>query len=1613
MQDANLLFSGDYKRSGVDLVLSKDGHEHVVSDYFKGSLRAALSSPDGAQLSGDLVTALVGEVQVAQLGGGANAAAQVIGTVSKLAGSATAIRNGVSVMLNVGDQVQKGDVVQAGGDSSLTMTFIDGTVFGLSANARMVLNEMVYDPQGSSNSSLLSLVQGTITFVAGETAKHGNMRVDTPVATMGIRGTAVLVEIGFEVPGQGGAPPVKFQVLVEPNGVTGSYVLYSKTGGQAIGTVNAAGQVTSVLGNGDTSTGVADPLTPIARAIIEQTLQTYFPNYVPNANPRSGPGGGSSPGDPNSGTSPDPLKFIIPDFLPNQPYTVPIKLQGDGSNTSPIDVTFTRFNTAPIITVTPVVVTLPVNQNSFDIRDQVRINDPDIGDVATPYVPGTARVISASGPSGTPAALDLKTLIVVDPATGHVSYDPAAFAFLGAGQQAVYTIGFDSQSGPDTTHETLTFTVDGTNDVPVVVSPLTAAASQDDGVQSFNLLAGASDADLGETATLTVGNVKFALNGGTAQNAAPTGVTLTGTTLHVDPSAFAYLGQGQIATITVTYNVIDAHGATVAQTETITVTGVNDQPTIVSTNFTVPQGGEVTLGATSFTISDPDVGSDFTFTVSNVSGGTFVVDSNNFRLFRVAAFDEGGGQTITFTMADLIAGRVHFISDGSGPPSFNLQVDDGSGTSNSQSPVELQTVAFSDLAPVVKGPLTSAANEGDCAVTVNLLECARDPDGGTLSIDNVHYTVGKNDSTALPVGFSLNGASLTYDPANKAFDHLAAGEKMVVTVNYDILDGQGGKTPQTETITITGTNDRPVIKSASFALTEGGITILSASNIGVSDPDSQDFTFSVSQVSHGKFQILTGTGWRDTSTFTSDDLDSGRVRFVHDRSEYDASFSIKADDGQSEHNVSNTFRSTIEIEHVNDAPKMLAAPLLIAEGGTVVLTVLNFLVSDPDDNSFTFTVSDVEHGVFKIKQGNSWVETDHFTTADLKTGRVIFTHDGGGIPPSYSVTADDNHTDTPNHLSDPVDSTVVFIPVNDAPKIESAYFSVDQGGSVLLHVSNFGICDPDSSSFKFTVSNVKGGHFETYNYSHGRWSWTTDTSFTTAELNANHVRFAQDGSTTTPSFTIKADDGSSFNSTSAPFGGSSLLTHPAPVANEDHIVNAALPAGDGWHLDTDNGHYYRLVTTAMSWGVAKMAAQADGAYLATITSQSEQDFVGPLAAGYRAWLGGVSNDDAHGSGHFYWVTGPEAGEPVSYTHWATHEPNGGGGANTQYIHIEGVADRQNLGWNDEPGFDNGRVFIEEVGGLPGQVAFREDTGTTLTTRQLLQNDTALNPSSLSITAVSATSTHGGTVTLDGNIITYHPAANFNGADSFTYTLFDGVATATGTVSFDVAPVNDAPTISTENLSVSESPSGQVTLKGISVTDIDSTSGNFTVTTADGWGHATPAGGGAQDFAAINAGLTQGITYAPGNSAHPTTETVTVMVTDNAGASDSVNFIFALSDTAPVALKGTAGKDVILATDASDTMTGGAGKDQFVFTSNQGQHSITDFTQGEDRIDLHMPNAPTTGNTLTAWLDAHATQVGNDTLIHLDAPDAVVQTNTILLQDVVKSHLTANDFILHA
>jgi hypothetical protein len=162
---------------------------------------------------------LLASAAVAQSTAPAAAGPQPIGKIETATGSITLTHtDAVPLQANVspngglgakvGDFVYLHDVVQTGADGAVGMVFTDGTAFNLSANAQIELNEFVYDPNSTSNSAFMSLTKGTFTFIAGKVAKTGGMKVDTPVATMGIRGTAPHVEIA-----QDGT--VHFSTLVE------------------------------------------------------------------------------------------------------------------------------------------------------------------------------------------------------------------------------------------------------------------------------------------------------------------------------------------------------------------------------------------------------------------------------------------------------------------------------------------------------------------------------------------------------------------------------------------------------------------------------------------------------------------------------------------------------------------------------------------------------------------------------------------------------------------------------------------------------------------------------------------------------------------------------------------------------------------------------------------------------------------------------------------------------------------------------------------------------------------------------------------------------------------------------------------------------------------------------------------------------------------------------------------------------------------------------------------------------------------------------------------------------------------------------------------------------
>jgi cyclophilin family peptidyl-prolyl cis-trans isomerase len=97
---------------------------------------------------------------------------------------------------------------------------------------------------------------------------------------------------------------------------------------------------------------------------------------------------------------------------------------------------------------------------------------------------------------------------------------------------------------------------------------------------------------------------------------------------------------------------------------------------------------------------------------------------------------------------------------------------------------------------------------------------------------------------------------------------------------------------------------------------------------------------------------------------------------------------------------------------------------------------------------------------------------------------------------------------------------------------------------------------------------------------------------------------------------------------------------------------------------------------------------------------------------------------------------------------------------------------------------------------------QEDTSTD-TTINVLTNDTT-GPDTgetLSVTAVG-TPNHGGTVSIapGATSVNYKPAPNFQGTESFTYTISDGHGgTATATVTVTVSNTNDAPTANNDTL----------------------------------------------------------------------------------------------------------------------------------------------------------------------------------------------------------------------
>ncbi|MDR3661159.1 MAG: hypothetical protein P4L86_12345, partial [Mycobacterium sp.] len=382
---------------------------------------------------------------------------------------------------------------------------------------------MVYDPNGSNNSSLLSLVAGTITFVAGETAKHGDMKIDTPVATMGIRGTAVLFAVHFKLPNgvllpDGQDPPPdavpegQFQVLVEPDGTSGSYILFEKTTLTPYVVVDKPGlQINITSGNVTQTLTQLSPevqklitdvftlkfsdssntktLDHFTDSIIPQTFAPTMLAFGPPVTP-TGPVVNTQAGSsPTSGTPQTDIGHIgqapsatslSPDGHDTKSFQTS-ELFGKTGDTADFDTVSGRLNFSDInLGDRP---TVSSKFESFAYTDAhgnvVPLNAQQVADVTALELNLTLKPDSGNLNTGS-------VLWTYNDPTNPLSIPDKAFDFLAAGEklQLTYWLTVDNNFAPadQTTTVPITITITGTNDVPVIAT----------GAQTIKFAAGTS-----------------------------------------------------------------------------------------------------------------------------------------------------------------------------------------------------------------------------------------------------------------------------------------------------------------------------------------------------------------------------------------------------------------------------------------------------------------------------------------------------------------------------------------------------------------------------------------------------------------------------------------------------------------------------------------------------------------------------------------------------------------------------------------------------------------------------------------------------------------------------------------------------------------------------------------------------------------------------------------------------------------------------------------------------------------------------------------------------------------------------------------------------------------
>lgn len=950
--------------------------------------------------------------------------------------------------------------------------------------------------------------------------------------------------------------------------------------------------------------------------------------------------------------------------------------------------------------------------------------------------------------SGLPAGLSINA------ATGVISGTLSTHASQG-GTGGVYTVQVTAtDAGGLTTSRTFAYTI--SNPAPVASADTFTVA--EDGSLSGNLLAsngaGADSDSDGDTLSIETTPVSGPGKGAVTLNA-------NGTFTYT-PNANA------TGTDTFTYRLVDSDGATSTATVTITISAVNDAPTATAlADRTGVDGGSVSFAL----------------------GSAFLDLDGDALNFSATGLPSGLGiNPTTGTISGTIGG--HASQGGSaGVYSVTVTASDGNGGSVSRS----FNYTITNPGPVANADSVTGSEDQAGGITGTVLTNDTDPDGDALTASTTLVSQPAHGTVSL----SSTGA-FVYTPASNYNGN--------DSFRYTVLDADGGSAVATVTLTITASNDAPVLTGTASNQNslDGQVVSLNLAPF-FSDTDLLD-TASSETLSYVASGLPPGLSINASGLITGT-IDPGASGAT---GAFTYTVSVQARDlaGQLSPALSFTWRI------VNLPPGAVDDAITIAEDAPAAGYVdINVRANDTDSDGDTLTIVagsvSAGHGTVSIVGG----QIRYQPTANYHgTDTILYSVDdgNGGLSTAQVVVTITAANDAPTSATVPPQRN------NDGQAVSfdvSTFFSdvdkSDPGSTETLSFSVTGL--PPGLSIDSATGIISGTLASTASLGGTGGVYTVEVT-------------AQDaaGLTTAQSFTWTAqntephagDDTASVNEDGST-GIAVLLNDTDP--NLDPLIVLSASAGHGTvTINADNTLTYTPAanfngTDTISYRITDgKGSFATGVVQVTVAAVNDAP-TSPAAALANASstdgdavafaLGAFFDDiDRRDAGSTETLTFSASGLPAGVSiNAATGEITGtigtsasGASGSTSYTVSVTATDSasatvtRSFSWlvvNPAPTARNDTattnedtvVMIDAVGGTT--------VGATA--------DTDPDGDALAITAVSAAN---GTVSVVSGQIRYTPNAHFHGTDTVVYTVSDGNGGySTASVQVTVSALNDAPT----------------------------------------------------------------------------------------------------------------------------------------------------------------------------------------------------------------------------